>query len=131
MGSNPQVKAYPLVQILWRDAADEKETWLKDEEIEETDYEVHSIGFVVRDTPKYLTLAGDMNDDGGAITWGRVTRVPKGMIEQIVALVKGDILYEKPGETSPSAENLACEKPNQTQPAIPRVVSQTSRPGTT
>ena len=88
------MKAYPLVQILWRDAADEKETWMKTADIDEEDYEVMSIGFLVRETAKYLTLAGDQvaAEEDAAVTWGRITRIPVLMVVERHTLVKGDSL---------------------------------------
>ena len=86
------MKAYPLVFLEWHDASDEKETWLKTAEISDEPYIVHSIGFLVRETAKYLTLAGDQapSDDDTDITWGRVTKVPVNMIQQRSTLVKGE-----------------------------------------
>ena len=88
------MKTYPLMQILWRDAADEKETWMKSAEILDDDYEVSSVGFLVRETAKYLTLAGDhvAAEDDAEVTWGRVTRIPVLMVVNRRTLVEGDSL---------------------------------------
>ena len=79
-----------LVRVVWHDAADEKETWLKDAEIDEESIVIETVGYVVRDTAKYLTLAGDLCEErDGSATWGRVTRVPKGMVQKVSTLVEG------------------------------------------
>lgn len=81
-----------LVRIVWHDAADEAETWMKDAEIDEEAHEVVSVGYVVRATPKYWTLAGDIieGEDPTDPTWGRVTRIPCGMVQRVDVLEGGD-----------------------------------------
>ena len=83
----------PWVVVEWTDAADEKETWIRTSELIDSPYLVLSSGFLVRETFQYLTLAGDWTpgeDDKQDATWGRITRIPVGMIIDRNTLVKGD-----------------------------------------
>ena len=79
-----------LVRVTWHDASDQKETWLKDADIDDEPYEVVSVGFVVRDTPKYLTLAADTCPGDETPTWGRVTKIPHGMVQRVEVLEGGE-----------------------------------------
>lgn len=77
----------PLVKVTWHDAADEEKTWLKESEIDafgDEPVEVVSIGWLLRKTPKYVTLAGDRIEEGTEeVTWGRVCKIPLGMVQSI------------------------------------------------
>ena len=79
------------VRVIWRDAADERETWMRAEDIDEAGVEVRSVGYLVRVTKMYLTLAADVHEpaptsEGGVATFGRVTRIPPGMVQSIKEL---------------------------------------------
>jgi len=68
-----------LERVIWMDAGsdDEDSGWLKPEHIEDTDILVQSVGWIAKETDKYLTLAMDLCSDGSTNTRGRI---PKGMI---------------------------------------------------
>ena len=75
----------PFVKIVWHDAQDEGSAWVTEEDIDkftEEVVEVTSWGWLVRGsrTTKYITLAADYIKDG---TYGRVTKIPSGMIISI------------------------------------------------
>ena len=72
------------VKVTWNDACDEKKTWMRAHEIDEALVEVQSSGVVVRSTPRYLTLAADVSGTSDDPVYGRVTRVPTGMIASVV-----------------------------------------------
>ena len=78
--------AMKLVRVVWHDASDEPETWIKSSELSEDPVEVCSVGFLVRETALYVTLAGDWSDP----TWGRVTRIPRGMVQRMDVLEGGE-----------------------------------------
>lgn len=67
------------VSVVWNDAADEKQTWLKESEIDEELVTVTSVGYLVRKTGKYFTIAGDVHESGGEKVYGRVSRIPTAM----------------------------------------------------
>lgn len=76
-----------IVMVLWNDAQDHKDKWVDAEDAEAfTDIEVTvtSIGFMVRKTDKYLTLAADYDPIDN--DYGRVTKIPIGMIKEIKEL---------------------------------------------
>lgn len=69
-----------LVIIKWHDAEDVHETWSDAADIEkfgEAVVEVTSVGWEVKRTKLYLTIAADKTPDG---TYGRVTKIPVNMI---------------------------------------------------
>jgi hypothetical protein len=72
-----------FVKVYWHDAQDEAHTWVSDEEIPGFTAalcEVVSWGWLVGETKKYITLAADHSAPS---TWGRVTKIPRGMIVKI------------------------------------------------
>ena len=75
----------PFVRIVWHDAADNGQTRVPAEDIQsftEEITEVTSWGWLVGGSrkTKYITLAADYIKDG---TYGRVTKIPCGMIVSI------------------------------------------------
>lgn len=77
-----------LVKVIWHDAQDHKDKWVDAADAEafvDTACAVVSIGFLVRKTDKYLTLAGDF--DATDDDYGRVTKIPVGCIQSIEDLI--------------------------------------------
>jgi hypothetical protein len=78
----------PLVQVTWRDARDSDDTWSDEADIAEfsaTDVTIVSIGYLISDGPKFLTLAGDWNTEDSH--YGRVCKIPQGMVLEKKPLV--------------------------------------------
>ncbi len=75
-----------LVRVTWIDASDpdEKRGWLTEEDVEEfgeTAVEVSSVGWLKSETKLYITLVADYIPNGdGTFTWGRATKIPRGMV---------------------------------------------------
>jgi hypothetical protein len=72
-----------LVKVVWDDAEDpaDGKTWLDAEDVETFSAKsctVESVGYLVSKTAKYVTLAADRIE--GLDHWGRVTKIPVGMI---------------------------------------------------
>jgi hypothetical protein len=63
--------------VVWRDAGSDDTGWEQPEETKDIDHIITSIGYVVKETDNYLTLAMDVHTDGS--TNGR-GRIPKGMV---------------------------------------------------
>jgi hypothetical protein len=79
-----------LVVVRWNDAQDHAQKWVDAADAEAfTDVEVTvtSIGFLVRRTDKYVTIAGDYDPIDN--DYGRVTKIPSGMVKEI------KLLYEE------------------------------------
>ena len=77
----------PIVRVEWLDAQDHKDKWVDAEDAEkfgDEDCKIVSIGYLVRKTDKYVTIAGDWDDVDA--DYGRVTKIPTGMVRQITIL---------------------------------------------
>ncbi len=73
-----------LVRVIWNDAQDHKDNWVAKEDAEaftDEDCTIISYGIQVKKTSKYLTLAGDW--DATDKDYGRVTKIPIGMVQSI------------------------------------------------
>jgi len=69
-----------LVRIVWHDAEDGHETWLNDKEVGEfgdTETVVTSVGWELKRTKAYVTIAADYVNDGD---YGRVCKIPLAMV---------------------------------------------------
>ncbi len=69
-----------LVVVKWHDAEDGHDTWMDGKDIEEFGdklLEVTSIGYEVKRTKLYVTLAADSAADG---SYGRVCKIPLAMV---------------------------------------------------
>lgn len=91
--AKPKAQVGSWVRLTWHDAADESQTWMREQEIDEEVVEVYSVGYLIRLTNKYYTIAGDYHrgkapsgDPHPDIVFGRVTRVPFGMVQKIEVL---------------------------------------------
>lgn len=77
-----------LVVVVWDDTEDPKSGgWLDQADMETFVGEncmVESVGFLVSKTNKYVTLSADWIKKLGH--WGRVTKIPTGMVESITTL---------------------------------------------
>jgi hypothetical protein len=72
-----------LVKVRWVDAEDHPDTWVSPEEVEEfggKDCAMESVGWLVKETKKYLTLGSDRAEDG---YFGCVRKIATGMILSI------------------------------------------------
>lgn len=74
--------------IEWHDAGSlaDDDTWA-DEPGEDEDIVIRSVGWVVKETAKYLTIALDLSDDGQTHSRGRI---PQGMVVKRTVLFDGD-----------------------------------------
>ncbi len=73
-----------LVRVVWLDSQDHKDNWVAQADAEsftDEDCTIISYGILVKKTAKYLTLAGDW--DASDRDYGRVTKIPIGMIQSI------------------------------------------------
>ena len=71
-----------LVEITWLDAQDHANKWVDAKDVEafgDIDCSIVSVGFLVRKTDKYVTIAGDY--DSVDNDYGRVTKIPTSMIQ--------------------------------------------------
>jgi hypothetical protein len=74
----------PLVSIVWDDA-DAHAEW--ENELEETEDYVHSVGFLIKETKSAYSIAHSVYMDGDKLTWNGRFRIPKGMCKSFTVLV--------------------------------------------
>lgn len=73
-----------LVMVVWNDAQDHGSQWVGADDAEtfaNSECTIMSVGFIVRKTDKYITIAGDYDEIDN--DYGRVTKIPTGMVESI------------------------------------------------
>jgi hypothetical protein len=77
---------HPLVLVVWRDA------WFdfdqKDEEESRSDYLVHTVGFLLSDGPRFVSLAQEVLPDGDG--YRAVTHIPLAIVERLTYLEPED-----------------------------------------
>lgn len=76
--SPKKIATNKIYYILWRDAFSEPDEWLDDSSIDDQDYLVETIGYLI-DTPKknYYTIAASITQDNNFCS---VINIPKNMI---------------------------------------------------
>jgi hypothetical protein len=81
----PEAIPRPLVLVTWRDAWFDFDQALDDDE--RPDYLVRTVGFVVREGPRFVSIAQELlpDDDG----FRAVTHIPWSVVEGIVTLDPG------------------------------------------
>ena len=73
---------YPLVLVTWRDAFFDFDQ--KDPEDYRADYLVHTVGFLLSDGPKFVSLAQEVLPDGDGFR--AVTHIPLSIVEHVAPL---------------------------------------------
>lgn len=74
---------YPLVMVTWHDAYFELDQESADDC--RPDYLVHTVGFLVSDGPRFVSVAQEVLPDGDGFR--AVTHVPTSIVERIVPLL--------------------------------------------
>ena len=76
---------FPLVLVTWHDA------WFDFEESDpedcRTDYLVRTVGFLVNDGPRFLSIAQEILPDGDGFR--AVTHIPRSIVEEVTTLSTG------------------------------------------
>lgn len=92
---------YPLVEVIWDDAAGLKDGWTAAHEKLDP-YIALSVGFLLRDNGEHILIAQDT--DGAGSHNGR-TQIPRGMVKHIKVLRKADkVKQPKPEITEPTKD---------------------------
>ncbi len=73
---------HPLVVVIWRDAFFDFDQ--SNAEDIRPDYLVHTVGFLLADGPKFVSLAQEVLPDGDGFR--AVTHVPRSIVERVVRL---------------------------------------------
>ena len=76
---------FPLVLVTWHDA------WFDFEESDpqdcRTDYLVRTVGFLVNEGPRFLSIAQEILPDGDGFR--AVTHIPRSIVEEVTTLTAG------------------------------------------
>lgn len=71
---------YPIVEVIWDDAASNSQSWVDLDDIVEPE-QVNTTGFLVKETDEYVTVAASVSNEEDHIkTVGNTMTIPKGMI---------------------------------------------------
>lgn len=87
---------HPLVLVIWRDAYFDFDQ--RSSEDSRSDYLVHTVGFLLSDGPRFVSLAQEVLPDGDG--YRAVTHIPLSIVERIVPLQ----LDVPPESATPRAE---------------------------
>lgn len=80
MTKKPWRIPYPIVEVIWSDAASNSESWVDLDDIA-TPEQVNTTGFLVKETDVYVTVAASVSTEEDHIkTVGNTMTIPKGMI---------------------------------------------------
>jgi len=83
-----------LIYIEWCDVISSGSEWTEEsklgEWIDDTQWVIKQCGFIIRETPKYILLAGHikMEDSFTETQYGHLQKIPKGLILKRVDLTK-------------------------------------------
>ena len=88
----PEFPQYPLAVVEWHDA------WF-DLDLESTDgcrqdYLVHTVGFLVNDGPRFVSLAQEILPDGEGLR--AVTHIPLAIVERVIRLERSAEGFDLP-----------------------------------
>lgn len=77
---------FKSVEVIWNDASSNSETWVSVADISAPE-QVNTCGWLVRDTPDYITVASSVSADGrDDDIVGNTMTIPRGMIVTIKEL---------------------------------------------
>ena len=77
---------YPLVEVIWNDAATDDNEWKQDSELGDEDELVLTVGFLVKETAKFLWIASSIYDDYS----NNRNKIPKGMVVEVKTIKEAD-----------------------------------------
>lgn len=71
---------YPLVEVVWDDAASNSETWVTTKDIQPPE-QVITVGYLVKERKRYVCVASSVpNEDCHEDQIGNTMTIPRGMI---------------------------------------------------
>jgi hypothetical protein len=82
LGTTADDDLHPLVLVIWRDAYFDFDQ--RDAEDPRPDYLVHTVGFLLSEGPKFVSLAQEVLPDGDG--YRAVTHIPLSIVERIARL---------------------------------------------
>lgn len=100
---------YPLVEIIWDDAASNSETWttIKDAAPPE---QVITVGYLVKERKRYVCVASSVaNEDCHEDQIGNTMTIPRGMIVSMREIKPATIRWTRKAEPLPDDEEESTE----------------------
>jgi hypothetical protein len=91
----PEFPQYPLAMVEWHDAWFDLD--LESLDCCRQDYLVHTVGFLVSEGPRFVSLAQEILPDGEGLR--AVTHIPLGIVERVIRLERSAESFDLP--TSP------------------------------
>lgn len=76
-----------LIEVTWFDAEDLDKSWATSEEVDkfaDKSCVVYSVGWIKKETKDYLTISGDIDEEGS--DFGRTIKIPVKMIKKRLIL---------------------------------------------
>ena len=91
----PELPHYPLAMVEWHDA------WF-DLDLESPDgcrqdYLVHTVGFLVSEGPRFVSIAQEILPDGEGLR--AVTHIPLAIVERVIRLERSAESFDRPAST--------------------------------
>lgn len=91
-----RARSLRLVEVTWHDAWQDSGWSDDDKEVGDNDPHVcRSIGLVVHDTQRGLTLAGAISPTGDRVGWGHKQFIPRGMVVEVREIERVRVNFEK------------------------------------
>lgn len=88
----PELPQYPLAMVEWHDAWFDLD--LESPDVCRQDYLVHTVGFLVSEGPRFLSLAQEVLPDGEGLR--AVTHIPLPIVERVIRLQRSAEGFERP-----------------------------------
>ena len=90
MANRKKSKRYPLYQIKWLDACAAGSWKHLDDPIDANGSEIHSVGWLIKETPKVYVLAQQMSNRGN---YADTITIPKGWLLKKTKMRGMDVVY--------------------------------------
>jgi hypothetical protein len=88
----PELPQYPLAIVEWHDAWFDLD--LESLDCCRQDYLVHTVGFLVSEGPRFVSLAQEILPDGEGLR--AVTHIPLGIVERVIRLERSAESFDLP-----------------------------------
>lgn len=105
MKKPPYKPPYPLVEVIWDDAASNSETWVTTKDIQPPE-QVITVGYLVKERKRFVCVASSVpNEDCHEDQIGNTMTIPSGMIVSMREIRPGTVKWIKRAEPTPDEED--------------------------
>jgi hypothetical protein len=88
----PEFPHYPLAMVEWHDAWFDLD--LESPDASRQDYLVHTVGFLVSEGPRFVSVAQEILPDGEGLR--AVTHIPLPIVERVIRLQRSGESFDRP-----------------------------------